>query len=126
MAILETLILPALVPAAVDGVKQLIGKFTGAVRPTNIDEQIKLENANVERLKALSQLDNPYGTPSPWVVDLRASFRYISAGVVILGAVATYFIDVDQVVRQVATDAASVAFGFIFGERMYLRLNGKN
>ena len=122
MAIFETLILPALIPAAVDGVKNLIGKFTApqGYKPVNVDEQIKLENSNVARLQALAQLDNPYGAPSQWVVDLRASFRYVFSGVVIVAALATLFIPVNDAVRELAFAWGSGAFGFIFGERMYL------
>lgn len=120
MALLETLVLPAILPAAVDGIKNLITKFTGGFRPTNIDEQIKLDNANVERLKALSQLDNPFGTPSQWVVDLRASFRYIAAGIAVFAAIVTLFVPVTDVVREQALVWGMGAFSFIFGERMYL------
>lgn len=125
MALLETLILPALLPAAVDGVKNLITKFTGGFRPANIEEQLKLDNANVERLKALAQLDNPFGTPSQWVVDLRASFRYITAGVAVGAAVLTLFVPVTDPVRELAFTWGMGAFSFIFGERMYLSMNNR-
>ena len=77
-------ILAALLPVGVDAAKAVIGRFGGGVRPTNIDEQIKLDGSQVDKLKALATLDNPYGTPSQWVVDLRASFRYIAAAIVII------------------------------------------
>lgn len=125
MAVLETLILPAILPAAVDGIKNLISKFTGGFRPANIDEQIKLDNANVERLKALSQLDNPFGTPSQWVVDLRSSFRYITAGIAIVAAIVTLYIPVSSEVRELAMVWGMGAFSFIFGERMYLGFSNR-
>ena len=116
------LLLPALLPAAVDGVKNLIGKFTGGFVPANIDEQIKLDNANVEKLKALAALDTPGGTPSQWVIDLRASFRYIAAGFLILAAVATTVVPALVAMQAIAYQAASAAFGFIFGERLVMNL----
>jgi len=125
MALLETLILPAVIPSAVDGLKNLIGRFTGGVRPTNVDEQIKLEQANVSRLEALSKLDNPFGNPSQWVVDLRASFRYIFSGVVIVAAVLTLYTPVDNEVRALALAWGSAAGSFIFGERMYMNFRNK-
>lgn len=116
------LLLPALLPAAVEGVKNLIGKFTGGFVPANIDEQIKLDNANVEKLKALAALDTPVGAPSQWVVDLRASFRYIAAGALIVAAVATTVIPALLPMQATAYSAASAAFGFIFGERLVMNL----
>lgn len=124
MSILATIVLPALIPAAVDGVKQIITRFTGGVRPTSVDEQIKLENAGVERLKALSELDKPVGTPSQWVIDLRASFRYIAAGIAVGAAISSLFIEMPMEVRLLALDWGAAAGSFIFGERMYLGLKG--
>lgn len=119
-------LLAALLPVAIDGAKQVIGKFSGSVRPTNIDEQIKLDNAQVDKLKALATLDNPYGTPSQWVVDLRASFRYISAAVVILAGLGVQLVpSVDLPIRIAGLEFASMAFSFIFGDRVYLNIKGK-
>ncbi len=49
--ILETII-GALVPVGVEGIKQLIGRFNGGVRPTTIAEQIQLDNSEIARLEA--------------------------------------------------------------------------
>ena len=76
--ILETII-GALVPVGIDGIKSLIGMFTGGVKPISVDEQIKMDNNEINKLQALAALDNPYGSPSQWVVDLRASSRYLGA-----------------------------------------------
>lgn len=115
--LLET-ILSALVPVGAEGLKQVITYFTGDVRPTTVEEKIKLESADVERLKALASLDQPVGTPSQWVVDLRASARYVGALFVIALGVGTLYIPVEDAVRSVALEGANVAFGFLFGTRI--------
>jgi hypothetical protein len=116
-------ILAALLPVAVDGVKGVIGKFSGEVRPTNIDEQIKLDGSQVEKLKALATLDNPYGTPSQWVVDLRASFRYLAAAIVIVAGLGVQLVPtVDLTIRLAGLEFSAMAFSFIFGDRVYLNL----
>ena len=119
-------LLAALLPVGVDAVKQIIGKFAGgSVRPSNIAEQIQLDTSNVEKLKALAALDNPYGTPSQWVVDLRASFRYLAAAIVIICGLSVQFATVDAVFKIAGLDFAGMAFSFVFGDRVYLNLSKK-
>ena len=112
----------ALIPVGVEGAKQAINKWTGGPKPTTIDDQIKLEDSEVRRMEALAKLDNPYGTPSQWVVDLRASARYIAAWAVILGGGAVLFTGADLQVKALAVEAISVAFGFLFGTRIVANL----
>ncbi len=115
--LLET-ILGALVPVAVEGGKQLITKWAGGVKPTTIDEQIKLEQADVARIEAIAKLDTPIGTPSQCVVDLRASARYLGALLVIGVGVSTLYYPVSDAIRTIALEAANIAFGFLFGSRI--------
>lgn len=116
--IIETII-GALVPVAAEGIKSAINKWTGGVKPLNIDEQIKLDQSDIEKLKAVASLDNPGGTPSQWVVDLRASSRYVAAGVVILGAIAAMFTpSVPVEIQKTSLEAANIVFGFLFGSRI--------
>lgn len=111
-------IIASLVPVAIEGIKKVIDKKTGVI-VTSVDDQIKLDNADVERLKAVAALDNPYGTPSQWVIDLRASSRYIAALTVITGGVGTFFTPGLPAVAYVfAGDAVGVVFGFLFGQRI--------
>lgn len=117
MMLLETL-LSALLPVAVEGGKQAINKWMGGVKATTIDEQIKLDQSEVERIKAMAQLDTPIGAPSQWVVDLRASARYIGALALIGFGIATLYFPVDEKVRLLALEAANIAFGFLFGARI--------
>ena len=115
--ILETII-AALVPVGAEAVKQLINKFTGGVKPATIDEQIRLDQNDIERTKALAALDTPIGQPSQWVVDLRASARYVGALVVILVGVFGLFTPIDNSVKSMGLEAANIAFGFLFGSRI--------
>lgn len=119
--ILETII-GALVPVGIEGIKQVIGKFTGGVRPTTIDEQIRLDQSEIARIEALAKLDNPYGTPSQWVIDLRASSRYIGALVVIVLGIATLYITKEAYIQRIGVEAANIAFGFLFGSRIMANL----
>ncbi len=123
--ILET-ILAALVPVGVEGVKQVINKFTGGVQPVSVDEQIKLQDADIRRLEALAKLDDPHGTPSQWVVDLRASSRYLGAlGVIAAGVFTLYIPNMPQEIVAIAMEGASVCFGFLFGQRIVVNFKGK-
>jgi hypothetical protein len=115
--ILET-ILGALVPVGIDGIKSLIGMVTGGVKPISVDEQIKLDNNEINKLQAIAALDNPYGTPSQWVIDLRASSRYLGALFVITMGIATLFMPVASEIQRIGVEAANIAFGFLFGTRI--------
>lgn len=116
--LIETVV-AALVPVGVEGIKQLITKLTGGVKPASVDEQIKLQDSEIRRLEALAALDNPHGTPSQWVVDLRASSRYLGAlGVILAGVITLYIPNMPEEVIAVAMEAASVCFGFLFGQRI--------
>ena len=119
MSVLLTTLLSALIPVGVEGVKQGITALTGGVKPTSIEDQIKLEEQDIKRLNALAALDNPGGTPSQWVIDLRASSRYLAAFGVILGGIGLSFVpDVDVAVKLVGLEGANIAFGFLFGQRI--------
>jgi hypothetical protein len=118
MMMLLDAILSALVPVGIEGVKQIIAKFTGGVRPTTVAEQIQLDQNEIQRLQALAALDNPGGTPSQWVIDLRASARYLGSLFVIALGVLTLYTDVDDSVKTIGLEAANIAFGFLFGSRI--------
>jgi len=116
--ILETLI-GALVPIGAEAIKQGVSKLMGGVKPATIDEQIKLDQSEIARLEALAKLDTPVGQPSQWVIDLRASARYIGALAVIATGIGTLYITgLDASVKMVALEAANIAFGFLFGSRI--------
>jgi hypothetical protein len=111
-------IIGALVPVGVEGIKQLMTNFFGGVKATTIEDQIKLDTNEIEKLKALAELDKPIGQPSQWVVDLRASARYIGALAVITVGISTLYAPVDVHIQAIALEAANIAFGFLFGSRI--------
>jgi hypothetical protein len=115
--LLETIV-GALVPIGVEGIKQAIGKWAGSVKAVTVDEQIKLDEAEIRRLEAIAKLDTPIGQPSQWVVDLRASARYLGALLVISVGVSTLYISMDATIQSLALQAANIAFGFLFGSRI--------
>jgi len=119
--LIETIV-GALVPVGAEAIKQLVVKFTGGVKPATIQEQIQLDQSEIAKLEALAKLDNPGGTPSQWVIDLRASSRYIGALAVIGVGISSLFVaDLDLRVKEIALEAANIAFGFLFGTRIVNR-----
>jgi hypothetical protein len=111
-------IIGALVPVGIEGIKQAMTRFFGGVKATSIEDQIKLDNNEVEKIKALAELDKPIGQPSQWVVDLRASARYIGALAVIGVGISTLYVPVEPEIKVIALEAANIAFGFLFGSRI--------
>jgi hypothetical protein len=96
--------------------------ITGGVKPISVDEQIKLDTNEINKLQAIAQLDNPYGTPSQWVIDLRASSRYLGALFVIVVGIGTLFLSVTPEIQRIGIEAANIAFGFLFGTRIMANL----
>jgi hypothetical protein len=126
MTSLLSLILPALVPAFADGARGLIAKFTGGAggQPQNIKERIELMQAESAKLQALAALDSPTGEPSKWIINLRASFRYIIiSSIMIFTAIVVFNPDVvGATVVAVFLDMTGACMSFVIGERMYLTL----
>ena len=116
MNVLLTTLLSALLPVGVEGIKQVITTKLGGVKPTTVAEQLQVDESEIKKLQAVAALDNPGGTPSQWVVDLRASSRYLAAWVVIVGGISLLFIpSIDMEVKSLGFEAANIAFGFLFG-----------
>jgi hypothetical protein len=127
--VIESLLGSVVLPAAIDMLKGMGGAVSRKWFGLSIDDQIKLQHADVEKLKALAELDNPHGTPSQWVIDLRASFRYIGAAIVILvgcGVLYAGFSKASSEAVQMGFSLVGMPFGFIFGERMLLGMKGGN
>lgn len=134
MGSLLALILPSLIPAGLDAVK---GLFSAAQRKwlgLTVDEEIKLAEADVKRLEALAAVDNPYGTPSLWVVNVRASARYIMGGLSILAGIGLGYTalysngisseEMSNLLLPMAMDLIGIPFSFLFGERLWAGMKG--
>lgn len=122
--LIETLVLPALVPAIADGVRGLFARFTQGkgAQPQNINEQIQLMQAQTERVRALADIDALSPAASPWVANLRGAFRYVAVGGILLTTLIASMAQVDQTSLSVLIDLSGASMSFIIGERMYLGL----
>jgi hypothetical protein len=120
-------VLPGLLPAVLDGAKMLFSKITGISmgEPKTFTERKELYTAETDRLKTIAELDKPSGQISNWVADLRASFRYVFVGLIIIVTLAyglTYrWIGVPEVWGVLSQLSGSATF-FILGDRVYLGL----
>jgi hypothetical protein len=130
-AALLPLLLPAIVPAVIGGVGQIINKLTGVkgAEPKNVDEAIRLMEADIKRLQVIAQLDTPSGNISKWVADLRASFRYLLAGFFVFATaivlIASVYTQVsDPLVDNLLQIDGSI-FSFFFGDRLYFHYQKK-
>lgn len=114
-------LLPAIIPALSNGVGNLITKWTGGARAQSVDDVVKLGQLDIDKMKALAELDNPHGTPSQWVVDLRASFRYVAVLLVwLFTALAVFTPSVPAAMTEMLVTLAGATLSFIIGERMVL------
>lgn len=122
-------ILPALLPAFTDGIRGIIGRFTGGAgaRPQNVGEVLQLMQADTARLQALSTLDAPPGNVSVWVANIRALQRPVAVLLVIGGYL--YALSAAKQLPAGTLDSLSqyaqmVTF-YLFGDRSYTYLKGK-
>lgn len=127
MSILAT-VLPALIPAASDGIRSVINRVTGGAgaKPANVREAIELMAADTERLKVLAQLDAA-GNISPWVANLRAMQRPALATWILAAYVAVLLGAGDaaaSTVDQLQQLAGMVVF-YLFGDRFNPMRGGK-
>ena len=125
--ILESLLASVVAPAAIDLIKNTVGALTRKWAGLSVDEQIKINNSDIDKLKALAELGTPVGIPSQWVIDLRASFRYIAAPLVIVAGCLIVWQGITLTspdIVEMGSSLISMPFGFIFGERMYLGFRG--
>lgn len=124
MSTFLTLFLPSLVPALSDGLRGLFSRFTNGsgAQPQNVVETIQLMEAQTKRLQALAEMDALSPNASPWVADLRGSFRYIAVGLILGAAVVGGLAGVEGPAMAVLLDMSGASMSFIIGERMYLGL----
>lgn len=121
--LLETLI-PAMLPAATDGLRAVFNRLTGnaGAKPANVQEAITLMEAETERLQALAQIDAAAPNVSPWVNNVRALQRPLASVMIISGYMMTFWIQTDPVtVENLGQYALMVTF-YLFGERGYMHM----
>jgi len=123
MSLILTSIISALAPAGIEVVKDIAGGIGRKIGGLSVEDEIKIKNADIERLKAVALLDTPAGNISPWVSNLRASFRYVAASVFVIGGFALAFTGSEY--ASVGLELAATASSFIFGERMLLSLKSR-
>ena len=120
-------VLPGVLPALMDGAKMIFSKITGVSmgEPKSFAERKELYTSETDRLKALADMDRPSGQTSLWVSNLRASFRYIFVGLIIIVTLVYGLlyksIGVPEVWGVLSQLSGSATF-FILGDRVYLGL----
>lgn len=114
-------ILAALLPVASDGIRGLVTKWTGGAgaKPANVEEAVRLIDADISRMKALAELDRPENT-SVWVNDVRALQRPAAVALVIVSWLGIGLLSTDPQLIDISGNlAASVVF-YLFGDRTYM------
>lgn len=127
-------ILAAFLPVLADGFRTGFRWLFGGnpAMPINVDERVKLMDAEVRKLEAVAKLDAPLGNVSWYIADLRAGFRYVAAGIIILSAFSLLglagagLIVVPDPIQNAFLELLATVFAFLFGDRMYLHLKGAN
>ena len=127
MGSLLSLIFPAFLPVLTDGVRGIFAKISGGAggQPQNVDERVKLMEAEAAKMAAMAQLDGTFtGQPAQWIVNLRASFRYIIISAILLftGIIVFFPNIVGASVIAVFLDMTGACMSFTIGERLYLNL----
>ncbi len=120
------ILLPALLPAFSDGLKGLFQRLFGGTKPITVDDQVKLMQAETEKLRVIADLDRQQTEVSRWVADLRGSFRYIAAGLIIVSTIITLFTPgVNSQFVEIMLQLTASVFSFMFGDRVYIHLKQK-
>jgi hypothetical protein len=112
-----TAVLPAVMDILKKGAERII---TG--RRMTVDDEIRLMQAETEKLKALAELDRSETNISPVIANFRASFRYVFCLLIFLGTLLCIFGDVRQEFTGAMLDLLSGVVFFLIGHRTYLYL----
>ena len=102
----------AFVPVAIDAGKAAVQRWIAPdnVKPLTVAEALQLEQAEVDRLRVLAELDKPSEKISPWVANVRAMMRPTIAVIVTI----RWAMTPESV--EAALTAQTVWF-YLFGER---------
>lgn len=105
-------------PVAVEAGKAAVQRFLApdSVKPTTIDDYIRMSEADTNRLKVVADLDRPGTNVPPWVNSIRALMRPAIALVV----AARWVYD-----PVGSANVAAVVWSYLFGERTLLRGQSK-
>lgn len=130
MSTLLTLLLPAIAPALTDGFRALVtravnGKGKGVEAPSAPENSIAYINAETARIDAMARLDAVTGTPSQWVVNIRAVFRYAAIFFIWVITAIAVFSKQDITVIFTLLDICGATSSFIIGERFYLKIKNR-
>lgn len=116
-------------PVLADLVKSVGGGLARRWTGLSVDDEIKLMAAQAESLKAVGTLDAVTGTPSQWVVDLRASTRYIATIVMVFAGLFIVALGAylkSSPIMDAGLSIAAFPTAFLFGERFVLKMaNGR-
>lgn len=105
-------IIAAFAPVAIDAGRAAVQRWIAPerVRPMSIGEAVQLEQAEIDRLKVIADLDRPGEKVSAWVANIRALMRPTIA--VMVTAAWMYNPESPGVVM-----AAQSVWFYLFGER---------
>ncbi len=122
------LVLPSLIPVAVDGVRAVVNRFSkgAAAKPSNPDEVVKLMQAETDRLKALAEIDAG-GETYAWVEAVRKLQRPVYGLVALTAYIVAISTDAEPNVTMQIGEWAQMFGFYLFGDRtyMYLRKDGR-
>lgn len=120
-------ILSAFIPAVSDGIRGLINKWTGGAgaKPANVEEAVKLIDADIRRLETLAKLDS-VGNTSQWVNNFRALMRPSVGALIVVFWGSTLYIQMDGALVDIAANLASSVVFYLFGDRTYMHFKRKD
>ncbi|MEW6775628.1 MAG: hypothetical protein AB1405_05010 [Bdellovibrionota bacterium] len=118
-------VLTSLLPAFSDSLRSVIAKITGSAgaKPQNVDEAIRLLEAETRKAQALAALDKAENV-STWVSNVRALQR--PAAVLLITIAWIYALASGNApLAELTTDLESAVVFYLFGERSLLHLRRK-
>jgi len=112
------LVLTSLLPVGIDLVKRLANRVISG-RKITVDEEVRILQAETERLKALAELDKPETNISKWVADFRAAFRYMFCAAILVATMLCVLFHAPEEVTAYMLDLLSGVTFFLIGHRTY-------
>lgn len=103
-------------PVVVEAGKAAVQRFIApdVVKPLTVDEQLKLEQSDVDRLRVIAELDRPAENVHAWVNDVRAMMRpFVAVSVTVKWCIAPQNASLDFMVGSV--------WFYLFGERTLVK-----